>query len=397
MASLNENLKVRVKDLAGTGEEALTCIVNNSFYESWEVNSTYELQFTAFDDGSLGYQLLTAEATVTFNGQQYIIKQLTPDASEGIETTQVVADHIYNECSRIYQHSVKSGELTYSPKDVLAYFFDGNTYGFTYDVKGTFENDTITDLGNCSAKDGLSKVIDTWSNAIIFPDNKNIVVYSLDEFYKDYGNRIDYIHDSREVQLEYDSNDLVNQMMVYGKEKESDSDTDSTTTEYYFTPHLVTDEDSVKKWGLHPGDDLSDERFTDAANMDAYAKTQMVTEPSLSISVTMNSNDKPIAGETRRLEIRSTGYTTTTGVVAFQWYPFDSTQNTTLTMNNTAQTILDYQANQTTSISKVLKQQQQIINNFSSTVNNNSGTSLNVNPWSTDQIKQFTDNLGGAS
>lgn len=396
---VNENLKVTVKSLLGTDTQALNCILWNSFYLQWEVNSTYEIQFTAYDDGSVGWSMLTIEGTLTFNGQQYIIKNLTPDSSEGVDTIQVVADHIYNDCSRIYQHSVKTGELTYSPNDVLAYYFDGNSYGFTYEVKGSFENDTITDLGNSSAKDGLSKITDTWPTAIIYPDNKHIVVYSPDEFYKDQGNRIDYLHDTREVQLSYDSNDLINQMMVYGKEIENDDDSDSDddVTRYYFEPHLVTDDDSVKKWGLHPGDDLSDERFTNSSAMDAYAKSQMITEPALSIDVTMDSNDQPVAGELRRLEIRSTNYVTKTGVVAFQWYPFDPTQNTTMTLNNTAQTILDYQASTSTSIQEALKQQQQIINNYSKTINNNGGSSLNINPWSTDQIKQFTDSLGGVS
>ncbi|KZD14385.1 hypothetical protein [Oenococcus oeni] len=41
-----------------------------------------------------------------------------------------------------------------------------------------------------------------------------------------------------------------------------------------------------------------------------------------------------------------TGFQTDVEVVGFAWYPFDQTQATSLTLQNSARTILDYQNNQ---------------------------------------------------
>ncbi|WP_162204137.1 hypothetical protein [Lacticaseibacillus pantheris] len=49
---------------------------------------------------------------------------------------------------------------------------DGNSLGYTYDVQGTFDNQQITDLGNGSGSDMLSKIVETWPEAVIYPDNK---------------------------------------------------------------------------------------------------------------------------------------------------------------------------------------------------------------------------------
>ena len=348
--------KLIVQGWGSAYREPLNSVAWDSCCIQWEVNSTFELQFTAYDDQSLAYRMLTNESSIFFEGEEWIIKTPQPDYSGMVNTNQVVATHAYFDVSRIRQWDVKTGTFSYMPSDILAYWFDGNKLGYTYAVKGAFDKQPIQDLGNGSGSDAISKIIETWPDAVVFPHGRQIIVYSADAWAKNMGNRIDYIHNTTELQLSPDSTSLSNEVMVYGATKDSDSGSD--TTEYYFEPHIVKNADSIAKWGERPGDDISDERFTNSNAMDAYAQTQLVTEPQLSISITMNSNDKPVPGEVRRTEIRNAGYTSNLQVVGYQWYPNSPSSQTTMTLNTSAKTILDFQNSQSKMVTRAVQTNQ---------------------------------------
>lgn len=385
--------KLLVKAHNGSNEIPLNCIVNSSFYEHWQSNSTWELQLTVYDDGSVAYNSLSVESSLYWNNQEFIIKQFTLDYSNGLTTAAIVATHVYAEISRIRQYNTKSGTLTYTPASVLSFYLDDsscNTMGYTYQVIGNFDSAQITDLGNNSGQDMLSQIISTWPTAIIYPDNKDIRVYSADAFAVDHGNRIDYLHDTNEVTLTYDSTSIVNSVKCYGATKDT-STTDADTETYYFTPFVVQDADSVAKWGVHIGDDISDDQFTIASNMKAYALTQLVTEPSLSIEIKSLQNMKPIAGEIRRLEVRPIGYATKVQVLEYTYYPFDPSQVTDITLNNTAKTIIDYQLKLASNSAALVLQQKNKINSLSSTINTLTSTASSLTSTAKSTAETIAD------
>ena len=347
--------KILVKSLHRTDVEPLNYFPNGSFDIQWS-SDAWQLELTTTDDGSLAYQTLDVENSIIWDGEEYVIKQCIPDYANGIASKQIVATHVSYEINRIRQRNVKTGTLTYaSPEDVLEFFFNGlnDNLGFTYEVIGSFAKQQITDLGNISGQDMLSQITSTWDNAVIYPTNKDIRVYSQAEFAKNYGNRIDYIANSSEIKLTYDSTNVVNQVMAYGKTK----DTDNDTTAYYFTPFIVNDQDSIDAYGLHEGADISDERFTDAGSMKTYATTQLTPEPALTVEVTETTHEKPIPGDLRRLEIRQDNYVTNVELVGYTYYPLDPDQVTQVTLNNTAKTILDYQSKNAANLTKELQEQ----------------------------------------
>lgn len=377
----------------GTTKIPLNCILNNTFYEQWEANNTWEIQLTVYDDGSVAYNYLSVEASLYWDGQEFIIKQFTPDYTGGVTTIQIVATHVYAEISRIRQYNTKSGTLTYTPTSVLSFYLDDsscNTMGYTYQVIGNFNSAPITDLGNSSGQDMLSQIISTWPTAIIYPDNRDIRVYSSDAFAVDHGNRIDYLHDTNEVTLTYDSTSIVNSVKCYGAAKDT-STTDADTETYYFTPFVVQDADSVAEWGVHSGDDISDDRFTIASDIKAYALTQLVTEPSLSIEIKSLQNMKPIAGEIRRLEVRPIGYATKVQVLEYEYYPFDPSQETDIILNNTAKTIIDYQLKLASNSAASVAQQKNKINSLSSTINALASTASSL----TSAAKSTAETIAG--
>lgn len=330
-------------------------MLTNTFNINLEKNSQWQLSFTAYDDGSVAFNMLSVESSVWWDNQEYIIKQFQPDYSNGFTTFQITAVHVAYEVSRIRQRETKTGTLTYTVDDVLSFYLKNNSLGFTWQVLGDFGKEQITDLGNGSGKDMLDKVISTWPDAVFYPDNKNIRIYQHDSIAKKLGNRIDYLHDTPELKLSYDSTNIVNQVMASGKQKETEGDTDKV--QYYFAPFLVTNDTSVGQWGLHPGDDISDERFTDATAMKEYALSQLSPEPTLSIDATQMINEEPTLCEIRRLENRKDEFVTEVEIVAYTYYPLDETQATSITLNNRAKTILNYQSAQQKQLMKSLKLQ----------------------------------------
>lgn len=132
-----------------------------------------------------------------------------------------------------------------------------------------------------------------------------------------------------------------------------------TTQQYYFQPFTITDERSKELWGLHPAADLQDDRFKDPQAMAKYARTQLVTDPKVTIEIVMHTNEMPIPGETRHLTIphrhsilgepelkdmpTQDSYSTEVTAVGYTWYPFNPAQGTDITFNNAPATILHSQ------------------------------------------------------
>ncbi len=288
--------KVKVRGVGRTEIEPLNCIDPDSFYVDWEVNSAWSIQFTARDDGSFAYSMLDTQASLFFDGQEYIIKQAEPDASGKVNTIDVVATHVYFELSRIRKYKTyidptdadkqtdvkvygstqddnnNSGDdsgddddpnaqktettttegntttkttvtktdetkedsdenqVEYHIEDVLKHWIDGNQLGFSYQVIGDFPTAQLEELADGSGTDMLSKITEAWPNAVIYPDNRNIRVYAQDQFYKDYGNRLDYPNNTTEVKWTFDSTSLTNEVMCIGGKYSIETEVDTSTS-----------------------------------------------------------------------------------------------------------------------------------------------------------------------
>lgn len=293
---MNIDEKVTVRGVGRTETEPLNCIDPDSFYVDWEVNSAWSIQFTARDDGSFAYSMLDAQASLFFDGQEYIIKQAEPDTSGRVNTIEVVATHVYFELSRIRKYKTyidpadadkqtdvkvygstqndndNSGDdsgddddpnaqktettttegntttkttvtktdetkedsdenqVEYHIEDVLKHWIDGNQLGFSYQVIGDFPTARLEELADGSGTDMLSKITEAWPNAVIYPDNRNIRVYAQDQFYKDYGNRLDYPNNTTEVKWTYDSTSLTNEVMCIGGKYSIETEVDTSTS-----------------------------------------------------------------------------------------------------------------------------------------------------------------------
>lgn len=233
---------------------SLQSVLPDSVYIQWEVNNTYEAQFTAYDDESEAFNLLEVQNMVEIGDQWFVIKQIQPDYSGGITTVDVTLSHVSNEISRIriysqsdtvdwgnYPHNGNSNsslEVSSSnddnntqqvlPQDILKWCFSNKSWNITYEVIGQFDKASIDDpYASGSCKDIVDRIKEAWPTCVVFPDNLNIRVYSHDAFYKDYGNRIDYLHDTNEITLSYDSTDMVNGARLVGATYSKDTTVDT--------------------------------------------------------------------------------------------------------------------------------------------------------------------------
>jgi hypothetical protein len=357
--------------------------------------------------------MLTVQNMVEIDGQWFVIKQCEPDYSGGIGTTAVTLQHISGEISRMhiygsdpvdwgqYSHtgnsnvslevpdSTETVAQSVSPGDILNAFFggdNGKNWNITYQVIGSFNNAMVeSPYAAGSGKDAISRILGAWPSAVFWPDNLNLRIYSHDEFYKDYGHRFDYLHDTSEVQLQYDTTDMTNAARLVGATQESGGDSQST---YYFAPFYFVDEESRKRWGLFVGDDITSDTITDKEQMKAYAESQFKANPDFTLQLTVDPGKEIVEGDMVHLEIRPADYVTKVGLVGYQKYPYSHTQSSTVTLNSNAANILDFQRSQQTNLSRLQEQTKSLI--ISSTNRDDSN-----NAWNETEVKAFDDSKRG--
>ncbi len=562
--------KIVVQDHLNKDHKAnLRSFLPDTYYWTAEVNGDFTMQFTAYDDGSEAYSLLTTQNIIYDRGQAFVIKQVSDVKSGGATALQVSCSQVMSELSRWRIHdgntadssqeqhnagdqtTVKGPQLdannmaTVTPKDILQYYVGDangvNAPGFTWKVIGSFSQQPVlfdaTDL-----KSGISKITATWTDAVIYPNGYEIDVYDHDSFYKYRGHRIDYLHDTSQVQLDTDSTVIKNQFrvvgatysnsgtgtadtglpngaigpnakgaqaviadakkylgvpyvwggaggarggnpfsgmdcssfvsqvykdfgisipaytvsmepygheisrsqvqtgdmgfygshggsyhismalnnstMIYepapgqscmtqsidsypptwwerndqmakivssgggltGGDDGTDADTETYNDQqdqYYFQPFLAKDEDSIKRWGLFDGGDLTNDQLTDPTTAEEYAKKQFVPNPALSVQITKTSNDQPVLGDIVRFEIKTNGYVEQLPTVGYTWYPYSKASQTTVNLNSNPKSMLDYDASFNDGISK------------QATIFNGWGNQT----WTRNEVRTFGENI----
>lgn len=339
-----------------TQSEPISSVNMSTFQVTWAKNQSWQLQFTAYDDKSTAYGLLNVENIITFNGQDYVIKQSVPNYTTGFTTIAITATHIMYDCNKVYQVNMKGNSdsaLTYTPDDVMAFVFNGNTEGYTYEIVGNFSTGKISNLGNLDGQSALGQILSTWPDAVISANNKHIIITQQASWTKNISGRLAYQYNIDNVTPTYDSTGITNAVWVTSQGGQDDQ---GNPTPPPFAPTLVTDQASIAKWGVHYLPAVSDDRFKDVNAISAYARTQLQPEPTLSISTTYLGHDMPLMGEVRRLQVPDAGISTDIELVGYTIFPYDDAQSSQVTLNSTGQSILDYQSAQQASINEIKRQ-----------------------------------------
>lgn len=215
------NLTVSVKDQLYT--EILIDFDYSSFDYEWSKNASRSISFTAYRTpfNSFSFDLLNVEGVIHYRGQQYIIKQCTPNVFGNEYAKDVMAMHISYECSNCVNYEVITGSKTYSLEDVLTHAFKGENKGYTYTIKGDFSKAVIENLGGVNALSLINDCFDKFG-CIMFADNKKLYFYNDLTFYQPTENIIRYKYNTNEVKVSTDTTSLKTVVKAYGKKKEGD-------------------------------------------------------------------------------------------------------------------------------------------------------------------------------
>ena len=228
------NSKIIIKGIHTSKPVPLTCFLKSSFQVQYENNQTNQLQFVAYNDGSPAFSLIANESTIEFNDDLYIIKNIEQDRTGTSLYTVTAMQYVNSEIGRVFQKNIRSGTLTYTIEEVLDFFLNdetANPFGFSYHVFGDFPKQQIENLGGCSGKDMISKIISTWPGTIIKPSGMRVDVFSADQFLRNYQRRVVYNHDSTNMKLIEDSTVIVNQITCVGGSYSTDDSNGGTSVD----------------------------------------------------------------------------------------------------------------------------------------------------------------------
>lgn len=339
--------KVRVQDRKSQYDETLACIQEDSWDQDIEMNQTDQIDFTASNDGTLGYQLLDNENYLLFEGQLYRIKQADKDDSGYDIKRTITATHIRFDAQYVYQYNKHKGDWTVGPADLMSFVFDqselGN-HGFTWSIIGDPPKVSVNDYGECSGQDCINDCCEKF-NMVVTADNKHIYLTVMEQFVKKINASFKYIYNTPEFQTSIDTTELQNIAKCYGKTKEKEEGTAGSDDEieYYFEPFIVRDEKSIKEWGERPGPPIVDERFTDPEAMRQYALATMKSEPDLQITLNFSGDEKLELGNMLYTVVQPENFETWVTVTGIKNNVFARPKNAEITLENKRENLVDYE------------------------------------------------------
>lgn len=335
--------KVVIQSRDGKSTQALSSLNFSTFQLTRTKNEAYQVDFQAYDDGSLGFALSQVENLVQYGGQTYVIKQVTDDNTGGVNNITVTATHIFYQLNNRFQYNVRQGNNSFSLTDALKFLFTGVDDGYSYQVHGKFSNKTLTDFGNTSIIEGLSTIKSAFGVYAIVPDNKVIHLYDKDSYVTNTHKVFRYRNDTSAVQLQYDATSIVNTVQAV-----------STAEKPAFTPFKVQNADSVAKWGIKEGARVESDSVTSVDAMKSLASQSFVLEPSLAMTVTSADNEDVALGENWTVQMIENGFQTAAEVVSIVKAPF-ATSAVQITLNNTRKNYLDAQRVQQSAVNTAKK------------------------------------------
>lgn len=225
--------RLTIQGLHASQPVLLTCYMKNSFQYQYEDNQTNQIQFVAYNDGSPSFAYIANESTIEFNDDLFIIKNIEED-DEGTGLYTVTAiQYINSEIGRVMQRNVNAGVLTYTINTLVDFFLNdkiANPFGFSYRVYGDFDKQQVENLGGCSGRDMISKIISTWPGTIVYPKRKTLYIFAPDAFHKNYDRRIVYKYNSSSIKLTEDSTGIINQIRAVGATKDDEGTSDGGDT-----------------------------------------------------------------------------------------------------------------------------------------------------------------------
>lgn len=227
----------------------------NSFKINWQLNTAYEISFTATYTHQYAdaFNMLKMKQWLYYQGQFYTIQQIEEGLDEnGLPTKQVTANAILIDLMKNVRLDPKqptednpdtSGgndndngdskqgqepgivvkrtdeQQTYTLQDRLDQFFNNNDQNIKYELHGSFPQAAVDCTG--SLYEWLGSNLATFG-AYYVPDNYVLKIYDLPSLRKPTDHFFRYLYNATNVNIQSDGNSMVNDCEVYGGKMEKD-------------------------------------------------------------------------------------------------------------------------------------------------------------------------------
>ena len=329
-----------IRNYEQTKEEILVGYDKDSFYENWQQNETWEIGFTVTNNwiNQEVFDLVEYESSVFYNGQEFVIKEMTCKAVGRLLTKQVVATHIYYTVQDGYQYNTVTG--TRSISQLLTHIFNSGSRGFTWEVvdpKKKFLTVEQENFGNANYLKLINEILSDY-NAVVIPNNKHLIFCHASEYGQKTEEQIRYKYNTDEVSFDIDTYSLKTQIKGYGNLKDGANTENPKDSDYVFTPITYTSSES-QKWGIRIQDPVKDERYTVSGNMLERLKTDLQDYPSISGSVTLKWKISPNKGDHVPFIYEPLNINTYIQVVGIKTYPAIPNKPPEIVLSNTKKTM----------------------------------------------------------
>ncbi|MDT2675054.1 phage tail protein [Enterococcus dongliensis] len=331
-------IDIIIQNYEKTKREILVEYDKDSFFENWQENETWEVSFnvTKTDLNSTAFDLVDYESSVIFNGQEFIIKQMTTSAEGQFVSKSVTATHIYYTIQDGRQYDTVTG--TRSISQLLTHIFNAGARGFTWEVvdpNKKFLTVEQENFGNANYLKLIEEILSDY-DAVVIPNNQRLTFYPRAEYGGKIEEQIRYKYNTDSVKFDIDTYSLKTQIKGFGKKKDDGS--------YYFSPITYTSPES-EKWGIRIQDPVEDERYTVAGNMTERLKQDLQDYPAISGSVTLKWRITPKKGDYVPFIYEPLNIRTYIQVVGLKTYPALPNKPPEITLSNTKKTMTSILAN----------------------------------------------------
>ncbi|MBD7894546.1 phage tail protein [Limosilactobacillus sp. Sa3CUN2] len=228
----------------------------NSFQVNFQINSAYEISFTATytEQYKYAFNMLKMKRYLWYKDQYYVIQQLEEGLDDnGLPTMHVTANAMLIDLMKNVRLDKKqptegnpdvSGndssdssddksdqqqpaevikktdeQQTYTLQNRLDQFFNGNDQGIKYELHGDFPQAAVDCTG--SLYEWLGQNLVTFG-AYYIPNNFVLEIYDLPSLKRPTDQVFYYMNNTTNVNIQMDGNDMVNECDVYGGKMEKD-------------------------------------------------------------------------------------------------------------------------------------------------------------------------------
>lgn len=280
-------MDIIIRNYEGTQEEILSDVDKGSFSRKIEENQSYELNFDVIqtERNKVAFELINYESFILFDGQRFIIKQMSTNANGKSIVKNVTATHIYACMQDGRQYDTVTGKR--SINQLLTHVFKPDNRGYTWDVVDPdkkFLTVEQKNFGDANYLKLVQEIIKDY-NATMIVDNKHLMFYPRGDYGKKIEEQIRYKYNTDDVQFDIDTLSLKTQIKGFPKKDDDDK--------YVFDPITYTSSEA-EKWGIRIQDPIEDDRYTVKKNLEERLKKELKDKPDISgkVSLKFKSNIK---------------------------------------------------------------------------------------------------------